>query len=285
MTIPSPGSGARRAGSGEAIVLDEVSLRYFTPQGETLALDRVSLRVEPGEFVSIVGPSGCGKSTLLSIIAGILPASSGVVTMGAQPIRQPSPRIGYMLQQDYLFEWRNILDNALLGAEIQGLDRGPARVRAIELLGKYGLGDFLDHYPRELSGGMRQRVALARTLVTQPDVVLLDEPFSALDSQTRLALADEVVAILREEGKSVILVTHDLGEAITMTDRVVVLSRRPGRVKAEHTFTFPSHPEPHPAPFVVRTLPEYNGYFATLWRELEIHIRAGNHAAPVEVHG
>ncbi len=258
--------------AGEPIVLNEVSLRYFTPQGETLALDRVSLGVEPGEFVSIVGPSGCGKSTLLSIIAGILPASSGTVTLGGQPIRRPSPRIGYMLQQDYLFEWRNILDNALLGAQIQKLDRARAHDRAVFLLEKYGLGAFLTHYPRELSGGMRQRVALARTLVTEPDVVLLDEPFSALDSQTRLALADEVVGILREEKKSVILVTHDLGEAITMTNRAIVLSKRPGHIKAEHTFTFAGYAGNHPAPFTVRTLPEYNDYFTSLWQELDIHI-------------
>lgn len=272
MTLAGPGALGGSENSNNRIELENVSLRYFTPEGETLALDQISLTVEPGEFVSIVGPSGCGKSTLLSIVAGILPASSGRVSLGGETIKKPSPRIGYMLQQDYLFEWRNILDNATLGAEIQNVDRRRAQERATHLLQKYGMGEFLHHYPRELSGGMRQRVALARTLVTEPDVVLLDEPFSALDSQTRLALADEVVEILRNEGKSVVLVTHDLGEAITMTNRVVVLSKRPGRVKSQHAITFASHPGSHPAPFKARTLPEYNDYFTTLWGELDVHV-------------
>ena len=248
-----------------------VSLRYFTLQGETQALDNISLAVAPGEFVSIIGQSGCGKSTLLSIIAGILEPSAGSVTVDGKPVTGPSPSIGYMLQQDYLYEWRSILDNALLGAQIQKRNMREARERAIHLLHKCGMGDFLHHYPRQLSGGMRQRVALARTLVTNPDVVLLDEPFSALDSQTRLAIADEVVEVLRSEGKSVVLVTHDIGEAIAMTDRVVVLSRRPGRIKSEHLMTFPSHGK-RPTPFEARALPEFNTYFGTLWDELDVHV-------------
>jgi NitT/TauT family transport system ATP-binding protein len=177
-----------------------------------------------------------------------------------------------MLQQDYLFEWRTILDNALLGAEIQGLDMGKARARATQLLTRYGLGQFLDHRPRELSGGMRQRVALARTLVTEPDIVLLDEPFSALDSQTRLALADEVAQILRRERKTAILVTHDIGEAVSMAERVVVLSRRPGRVKSDRAIRFGSPDAARPAPLAARNAPEFNGYFNTLWQELEVHV-------------
>ena len=156
------------------------------------------------------------------------------------PVTGPSRKVGYMLQQDYLFEWRTILENAVLGAEIQGADMRRARERATQLLTRYGLGQFLHHLPRQLSGGMRQRVALARTLCTEPDVVLLDEPFSALDSQTRIALADEVAEILRREGKTAILVTHDIGEAVSMAERVVVLSRRPGRVKSDHAIRFAS---------------------------------------------
>ena len=254
------------------IEVDAVSLRYFSTEGETQAIEEVSLVVEPGEFVSLIGPSGCGKSTLLSIIAGILPPSAGEVRIGGRPVRGPSSRTGYMLQQDYLFEWRTILDNALLGAQIQKYDPERARERAQRLLDKCGMGGFLNYYPRELSGGMRQRVALVRTLVTEPDVVLLDEPFSALDSQTRLALADEVVAILRDEGKTVILVTHDIGEAITMTDRVVVLSRRPGRIKSIHEMSFAGYAGSRPAPFTARTLPEYNSYFKTLWQQLDVHV-------------
>lgn len=260
--------GASSTARGSATLRD-VSLRYFSEVGETLAIADVNLHVDAGEFVSVVGPSGSGKSTLLSIIAGILPASSGSILVGGEPVLGPSPRVGYMLQQDYLLEWRTILENALLGAEIQHRDRKRARARAVALLEKYGLGDFLYAYPRELSGGMRQRVALARTLVTEPDLVLLDEPFAALDFQTRLRLADDVTAILREERKTVIMVTHDLGEAITMTDRVIVLSRRPARVKAVHEIRFANSPARHPEPFKSRTLPEFNRYFATLWHELD----------------
>src|SRR5262245_59907828 len=166
-----------------------------------------------------------------------------------------------MLQQDYLFEWRTILENAVLGAEIQGADMRKARERATTLLTRYGLGQFLHYLPRQLSGGMRQRVALARTLCTEPDVVLLDEPFSALDSHTRLALADEVTEILRRERKTAILVTHDIGEAISMSERVIVLSRRPGQVKSEHAISFPSSGASRPAPFAARNAPEFNGYF------------------------
>lgn len=254
------------------IEVRDVSLRYFTQAGETQALERISLDVAAGEFVSLIGQSGCGKSTLLSILAGILPPSSGTVHVDGKPVNGPSPRVGYMLQQDYLYEWRTILDNAVLGAEIQGLNLKQARERAAHLLHKCGMGDFLQHYPRQLSGGMRQRVALARTLVTNPDVVLLDEPFSALDSQTRLAIADEVVEVLRSEGKSVVLVTHDIGEAIAMTDRVVVLSRRPGRIKSQHLMRFAGHANSRPSPFAVRGLPEFNTYFSTLWDELDVHV-------------
>jgi len=252
------------------VALRDVSLRYFTDAGETQALDRISLQVGAGEFVSLIGQSGCGKSTLLSLVAGILRPSSGEVSVDGAPVLGPSPRVGYMLQQDYLFEWRTILDNALLGAQIQKRDLKQARERAIHLLHKCGMGAFLHHYPRQLSGGMRQRVALARTLVTDPDVVLLDEPFSALDSQTRLAIADEVVDVLRSEGKSVLLVTHDIGEAIAMTDRVIVLSRRPGRIKGEHRIAFGGGQRP--APMQARARPEFNDYFRTLWDELDVHV-------------
>ena len=229
-------------------------------------------RSPPGEFVAIIGQSGCGKSTLLSLISGIIEPTEGAVLVDGVPVAGPSRKVGYMLQQDYLFEWRTILENALLGAEIQGADMRLARERATQLLTRYGLGQFLHHLPRQLSGGMRQRVALARTLCTEPDVVLLDEPFSALDSQTRIALADEVTEILRREGKTAILVTHDIGEAVSMAERVVVLSRRPGRVKSNHAIRFASADGRRPSPFAARNAPEFNGYFNTLWKELEVHV-------------
>ena len=254
------------------VELRNVNLRYFGLEGETEALKDISLKIAPGEFVAVIGQSGCGKSTLLSLISGILRPTGGVVLVDGRPVTGPSREVGYMLQQDYLFEWRTILDNAVLGAEIQGADMRKARARATQLLTRYGLGRFLDHLPRQLSGGMRQRVALARTLTTDPDVVLLDEPFSALDSQTRLALADEVTEILRREGKTAILVTHDIAEAVSMAERVIVLSRRPGRIKSDHTIRFSSTKGGRPAPLAARGAPEFNAYFRTLWQELEIHV-------------
>jgi NitT/TauT family transport system ATP-binding protein len=256
----------------EKIVIDNVSLSYYTPEGEVEALAPTSLGIGAGEFISLIGQSGCGKSTLLSIIAGILPPTAGTVLIDGQPSNRPSPKIGYMLQQDYLFEWRTILDNAMLGAEIRGMDLNRARTNAIRLLEKCGLGEFLHKYPRQLSGGMRQRVALARTLCVEPDIVLLDEPFSALDSQTRLSIADEVVDVLRDEKKTVILVTHDIGEAVGMTDRVIVLSRRPGRIKAEYRIDFGNGGNRRPGVLEARNLPAFNTYFNLLWRELDVHV-------------
>jgi NitT/TauT family transport system ATP-binding protein len=264
-------TGGAGAASPKVALLD-VNLRYFGLEGEIEALKDISLSIAPGEFVAIIGQSGCGKSTLLSLISGILKPTEGGVVVDGKSVTGPNCKVGYMLQQDYLFEWRTILENAVLGAEIQGADMRKSRERAIELLTKYGLGQFLHVLPRQLSGGMRQRVALARTLCTEPDVVLLDEPFSALDSQTRLALADEVAEILRREGKTAILVTHDIGEAISMAERVIVLSRRPGRVKSDHSIRFATPDGNRPTPFAARNAPEFNGYFNTLWQELEVHV-------------
>ena len=263
---------AQADGTAPKVELRDIHLRYFTLEGETEAVRGLSLSVRPGEFVGIVGQSGCGKSTLLSLIAGILEPTAGEVLVDGSPVRGPSPVCGYMLQQDYLFEWRSILQNVLIGPEIQGLDMARARERGLELLRRYGLGEFTGHYPHQLSGGMRQRAALARTLCTEPDILLLDEPFSALDFQTRLALADEVGEILRREGKTVILVTHDISEAVSMADRVVVMSKRPGFVKAEHEIRFANAGGARPTPFEARNRPEFRDYFNQIWGELEIHV-------------
>ncbi len=264
----SPKSAAGMA----KVALREIGLRYYTRAGEVEALRDISLDIHPGEFVSIVGPSGCGKSTLLSLIAGILQPTSGSVLIDGDPVTGPSQSCGYMLQHDHLFGWRSILQNVLLGPEIQGADMNAARNFARELLGRYGLAEFVDHYPHQLSGGMRQRAALARTLCTRPEVLLLDEPFSALDYQTRLAISDEIGLILREEGKTVILVTHDISEAISMTDRVIVLGRRPGHVKSEHHIAFPSVPGGRPSPFAARSAAEFGSYFKVIWDELDVHV-------------
>jgi NitT/TauT family transport system ATP-binding protein len=254
------------------VELRNVGLRYFGSEGETEALKDISIAVAPGEFVAVIGPSGCGKSTLLSLISGLVAPTDGAVLIDGKPITGPNRKVGYMLQQDYLFEWRTILENTLLGAEIQGVAMAQARERATQLLTRYGLGQFLNHLPRQLSGGMRQRVALARTLCTEPDIVLLDEPFSALDSQTRLALADEITEILRREAKTVILITHDIGEAVCMAERVIVLSRRPGHVKSDHAIRFGASNSGPLTTMAARAAPEFNDYFKTLWQELDIHV-------------
>jgi NitT/TauT family transport system ATP-binding protein len=254
------------------IELRNISLRYFSHQGEVEAISDLSLGVDAGEFIAIIGPSGCGKSTLLSMISGVLAPTSGSILLDGAPVSGPSRKIGYMPQQDYLFEWRTILDNVLLGAEIQKRDLVVCRKRAIELLALYGLGGFLNSLPRELSGGMRQRAALARTLVIEPDVVLLDEPFASLDSQTRIALVDEVAGALRRENKTVILVTHDIAEAITMAERVIVLSRRPGRIKSEHLLAYRQQSVSRRSPFALRSEPEFNTFFHLIWAELDLHV-------------
>ncbi len=232
----------------------------------------VSFAVAPGEFVAIIGPSGCGKSTLLSLISGLVAPTEGCVLIDGKPVTGPNRKVGYMLQQDYLFEWRTILENTLLGAEIQGLPMAKARERAAQLLTRYGLGQFLNHLPRQLSGGMRQRAALARTLCTEPDIVLLDEPFSALDSQTRLALADEITEILRREAKTVILITHDIGEAVSMAERVIVIVAAAGSREIGSCDPLRLSQCRAAEPMAARNAPEFNDYFKTLWQELDIHV-------------
>lgn len=256
------------------IELRNVSMRYLTAQGETHALAGLSLTIAPGEFVSIVGPSGCGKSTLLSLIAGILKPTSGQVLIDGKPVERPSRRVGYMLQRDYLFGWRTVLDNCLLGPEVQGLNLAEAREHVLRLLEQTGLSQFRDAYPDQLSGGMRQRAALVRTLAIDPDVLLLDEPFSALDFQTKLTLRDDMWAILREQRKTALMVTHDIADAIAMSDRVLVLTQRPAAIQSEHIIQFGTGGEPRPAPFASRERPEYQEYFRRIWEELERHGRS-----------
>ncbi|MBX5477237.1 MAG: ABC transporter ATP-binding protein [Clostridia bacterium] len=249
------------------LVFDDVSVRYHTMSGETLAVDRASFAVESGEIVALLGPSGCGKSTLLSCAAGLFRPSAGAVRVDGVPVSGPTPKVGYMLQQDHLLEWRTVLGNVLLGPEIRRADLRAARQRALNLLEKYGLGDFVRHYPHQLSGGMRQRVALVRTLMLDPEFLLLDEPLSALDYQTRLHMQGDLVRIFRQEGRAVLMVTHDLAEAIAMADRVVVLSRRPARVKAEVRLEFG---RPGLDPLERRRQPEFGRYFNQIWGLLDV---------------
>lgn len=215
---------------------DNISYTYHTKSGETAAVSSLSFKVEKGQFVSVIGPSGCGKSTVLSLAAGLLAPSSGRIVRG-------SGEFGYMLQRDALFEWRTVEQNIFLPLEVKKRNTAEMREKAIELAVKYGLKDFLKKSPSQLSGGMRQRVALIRTLAAEPDILLLDEPFSALDYQTRLEVCDDVQSIIKCEKKTALLVTHDISEAIALSDKVVVLSSRPAHVVAQHEIDFASTPK------------------------------------------
>jgi len=248
------------------VELKDLDLVYVTDREAVLALEGMNLSVMPGEFISLVGPSGCGKTTLLSVIAGLFPPSRGEVLLHGKPVAGPSPEVGYMLQQDYLFPWRTILSNALLGLELTGRLSEDSQAFVLELLEGMGLGGTADRYPHQLSGGMRQRVALVRTLATNPDLLLLDEPFSALDYQTKLQLEDLVVDTLRQRGKTGILVTHDLSEAIAVSDRVIVLAARPGRIRS--TYVIPENIRVA-QPFYAREEAGFNELFHEIWRDLE----------------
>lgn len=216
-----------------AVELDGVSQVYVNRKGAYVALQGVQLAIAPGEFVSLIGPSGCGKTTVLSLISGLLTPTSGTVRVLGEPIQKPTPKVGYMLQQDYLFPWRTIFENASISLELLGRLNAASRQYVLDLLDEMGLGGYADRYPHQLSGGMRQRVALVRTLAAEPDILLLDEPFSALDYQTKLQLEDLISATLKARGKTAVLVTHDITEAIAMSDRIVVLQPNPGRVLTE----------------------------------------------------
>ncbi len=241
-----------------------VSLKYQSELFETTALKDLTFSVKSTEFVSIIGPSGCGKTTVLSLIAGLLKQSSGEILYKGKPLTETDKNIGYMLQRDELFPWRNIERNVLLPLEVKKLKDVKTKRRALSLIEKYGLSEFSKAYPSSLSGGMRQRVALIRTLASNPDLLLLDEPFSALDSQTRLKVSGDVAKIIRSEGKTAILVTHDIAEAISMSDRIIVLSKRPACVYKEHVLEF----DKTLSPLKRRERKEFSVLFDTLWREL-----------------
>lgn len=249
----------------EMLRVEGASLRYQAENGEITAFEDISFSVEKGEFLSIVGPSGCGKSTLLSVIAGLLPATGGSIFVKGERVRGVSPHIGYMLQRDTLLEWRTIRSNVLFGLEIRGALTPDSVQRADRLLETYGLADFAQMYPRQLSGGMRQRAALIRTLAAEPDILLLDEAFSALDYQTRLAVTDDVHRILKSEGVTALMVTHDIPESISMGDRVMILSARPACIREILPVDFGAPL----APLERRSHPAFGPYFDRIWKELK----------------
>ena len=255
----------------EVLRLEEVSLTYQAENGEVAALENFSLSALEGELIAIVGPSGCGKSTLLSIVAGLEPPTHGNVYLDGEPVQGVSEKIGYMLQKDNLLDWRTIRSNVLLGLEIRGMLTRENTDFVDTMLEAYGLGQFKDKYPSQLSGGMRQRAALVRTLATQPKLLLLDEAFSALDYQTRLAVTDDVFHILKSVGKTALIVTHDIPEGISMADRVVVLSARPGRVKSIHNIALGRCGRSPASPLERRSSPDFTGYFNLIWKELDAY--------------
>ena len=237
---------------------NDVGYTYHTKDGETNAVTHMSFGIEKGEFVSLIGPSGCGKTTILSLAAGLLSPSSGEV-------KRSNGEFGYMLQRDALFPWRSVEGNIFLPLEVKKRNTPEMRAKAVALAEKYGLKDFLKKSPSQLSGGMRQRVALIRTLSAEPEILLLDEPFSALDYQTRLEVCDDVQSIIQGEQKTALLITHDISEAIALSDKVVVLSARPAHVVAEHIIDFGGR-----SPKKRRECPEFSAMFEVLRKELGI---------------
>ena len=248
----------------DILKLENVYYTYQSDEGETTAVKDLSFTVKDGEFVSIIGPSGSGKTTVLSLIAGLLSPTKGKIFINGKQDNDDLSSVGYMLQKDHLFSWRTIEKNVYLPLEIKGINTLKNRNRCIDLLNKYGLKDFIKSYPDRLSGGMRQRVAIIRTLASNPSLLLLDEPFSALDYQTRLNVCDDVYSIIRKEKKTTLLVTHDIAEAISMSDRVIVLTKRPAKVLSIHEFDC----DKNIPPLKRRELPTFGKNFEILWREL-----------------
>ena len=245
----------------------DVTMRFAAASGKTLAaVERVSLAVRDGEVVSLIGPSGCGKSTLLNIGSGLYTPSEGAAFVDGERVQGPNAHVAFMLQKDLLLPWRTVLENVMFGVEIQRLALPERKQRARALLENFNLAEFAGHYPHQLSGGMRQRVALARTLAVDPSVLLLDEPFSAVDAQTRMVLQRELAQTLERAGKTALLITHDLLEAVTLSDRVLVMSRRPGRIIEEIRVELPLRQDP----IARRQAPKVNDYVARLMDRLDI---------------
>lgn len=242
---------------------------YHTKAGETKALSGIELSVQKGEFLAVVGPSGCGKSTLLNLIAGLVPVQEGNITIEGSPVQKNRGKIGYMLQKDHLLEWRTTEENICLGLEINKIQTKEKQELVEKLLRQYGMYEFRKVKPKELSGGMRQRAALIRTLVMEPELLLLDEPFSALDYQTRLSVADDIYSILKQEGKTAVLITHDIAEAISMAERIIILTKRPGRIKKEVKLELTMENGARPSkPSEARGAQEFSRYYQEIWKEL-----------------
>ena len=241
------------------ITFTNVNKSFYSLKEETVVLNQISFNVKKGEIVALVGPSGCGKSTLLNLISGLLTPDSGKIEING--------KVGYMFQKDHLFEWRTVYKNITLGPEIAKIKIDSEKID--QILKKYGLYDFKNHYPKELSGGMRQRVALLRTLALDPDILLLDEPFSSLDYQTKITVQDDIYKIIKDAQKTTLLVTHDITEAIAMADRVIVLTKRPSQIKAIYDIELDLKEEK--TPLLSRNSAKFKEYFNLIWEALDIH--------------
>ena len=245
------------------LALDSVNLIYQTEKDETEAVRDLTVSVDEGEFIALVGPSGCGKTTVLSMIAGLIKPTSGSVIIDGADADPSAGLVGYMLQRDNLFEWLTIEQNVLLGLSVRKTLNDENKSYALSMLEKYGLGEFRTHFPTQLSGGMRQRAALIRTLAFRPKILLLDEPFSAVDFQTRMTVCDDVYSIIKSEGKTAILGTHDISEAVSMADRVIVLTKRPATVKNIFSVDIDA-----PTPLKKRESPRFSEWFDRIWKEV-----------------
>ncbi len=283
VTVSSETTGARVAKPGQAIlIVDDVVKRFDTPDGSLMAVDHVSFTVAPGEFVAVIGPSGCGKTTLFNVIGGLIDGYEGRVEVAGESVRGPHPSIGMIFQEESTFPWRTVIDNVAFPLEIAGVAKAERLSRARHFVELVGLKGFERRYPAELSGGMRQRVSMARTLAATPKILLMDEPFAALDEQTRLLLGDKVLQIQQQLKQTTLLITHNITEAVQLSDRIVVMTYRPGKVKRVVEVALP-----RPRSSEIVSSEAFGRYVAQIWSDLreeasrglrddESHLREGH---------
>jgi NitT/TauT family transport system ATP-binding protein len=263
-TLPKSGAaGAQTPAEAGVLVVDDIVKQFDTPEGPLTALERVSLSVRPGEFLAVIGPSGCGKSTLFNIIGGLIDGYQGAVTVGGETVRGPHPAIGMVFQEESTFPWRTVIENVAFPLEIAGMNRKERLDKAKKFVALVGLNGFENRYPAELSGGMRQRVAIARTLASGPKILLMDEPFASLDEQTRLLLGDKVLQIQQDLKQTTLLITHNITEAVQLADRILVMTYRPGRVKRMVDIDLP-----RPRASDVVSSEVFGRYVAEIWSDL-----------------
>jgi NitT/TauT family transport system ATP-binding protein len=263
-TLPKSGAaGAQTPADAGILVVDDIVKQFDTPEGPLTALERVSLSVRPGEFLAVIGPSGCGKSTLFNIIGGLIDGYQGFVAVGGETVRGPHPAIGMVFQEESTFPWRTVIENVAFPLEIAGMSRQERLDKAKKFVALVGLNGFENRYPAELSGGMRQRVAIARTLASGPKILLMDEPFASLDEQTRLLLGDKVLQIQQDLKQTTLLITHNITEAVQLADRILVMTYRPGRVKRMVEIDLP-----RPRSSDVVSSEVFGRYVAEIWSDL-----------------